>query len=399
MHILIAEDDTVSRSMLVMLLRGRGYTIEEAADGGEAWGMLQAVDAPRLVILDWMMPVMDGLDVCRRLRERRGDDYTYVIMQTAKATAADMKAGYAAGVDDYLVKPIDLQNLLQRLRVGERILAYETRQREARRELAAFAVDMQTLAEERAKQLVNADRLVTLGTLSAGIAHEINNPATFIAGNAEMIEKAWELLQPRINNADDNPQVAFMCEEMPAMLRGIREGVERITRIVGSLKQYARQDVRRATPFAWRSVIDNAQLLCASFLKGRVTMELDIPEGMPMLMGDERQIEQVVVNLLSNAADALQGRRDARVVVAIKVDGEYARITVQDNGPGISKPVADRVFDPFFTTKPEGRGTGLGLSISKTIVEAHGGILCLVNAPEGGAVFTFTLPLAGHGGC
>ncbi|HAS83923.1 MAG TPA: diguanylate cyclase response regulator, partial [Verrucomicrobia bacterium] len=74
MHILIAEDDTVSRSMLVMLLRGRGYTIEEAADGGEAWGMLQAVDAPRLVILDWMMPVMDGLDVCRRLRERRGDD-------------------------------------------------------------------------------------------------------------------------------------------------------------------------------------------------------------------------------------------------------------------------------------------------------------------------------------
>ncbi len=398
MHILIAEDDDVSRSMLVMLLRGRGYSIDVAADGGAAWEMLQAVEAPKLVILDWMMPVMDGLDVCRRLRERSGDDYTYVIMQTAKATAADMKAGYAAGVDDYLVKPIDLQDLLQRLRVGERILAYEARQREARREIAAFAVDMQHLAEERAKQLVHADRLVTLGTLSAGIAHEINNPSTFVAGNAEMIEKAWTLLEPRIDNADANPQVAFMCEEMPAMLRGIREGIERITRIVGSLKQFARQDVRRSKPFSWCAMMDNALTLCASFLKGRIKLELDIPEGMPMLIGDDRQIEQVVVNLLSNAADALQGRSDARIRVAIKVDGGLARITVADNGPGVSKAVAERIFDPFFTTKPEGRGTGLGLSICRTIIEAHGGVLCLATAPEGGAVFTFTLPLAVTGG-
>jgi DNA-binding response OmpR family regulator len=122
MKVLIAEDDAVSRRLLEAMLEKDGYEVETAADGIDAWDKLQKPNAARLLVLDWMMPGMDGAEICRRLRETHRDQYVYVIMLTAKSLKQDLLEGMAAGVDDYLVKPCDLQELRARLRVGARLV-------------------------------------------------------------------------------------------------------------------------------------------------------------------------------------------------------------------------------------------------------------------------------------
>lgn len=394
MRIMVAEDDPTSRELLAEILRADGHEVVEAADGKEALEELQRPGAPRIAILDWVMPKMDGLEVCRRIRSRAGWGYTYVLVTTARGERFDVEKGFDAGADDYLVKPLDMSDLRQRLRVAQRILAYEEQQEEGRRQMERLASEMQELAEERARQLVHADRLATLGTLSAGVAHEINNPATFIAGNAQTIERAWALVAPKIADDGSDGRVGMVVEEFPKMVKGIREGVARIARIVEGLKSYSRQGAVEMRPFSLEEAVDACLALCRNALKQGVGVERKMPAGLPRAMGDIRQIEQVIMNLLTNAADALAGQPDARLSIEAALEGRFIRFAVTDNGPGMTPEAIARVFDPFYTTKGEGKGTGLGLPISKGIVEAHGGRMDAWNVAGGGAQFSFTLPMA-----
>ena len=394
MRILIAEDDPTSRALLSEVLGKFGHDVVETENGFQAWDAMQQADSPRVAILDWMMPGMDGLEVCRRIRRRGGDSYAYIIVLTAKGMRGDIEAGFEAGADDYLIKPLIIDDLKQRLRVAQRILTSEDRQAEARRQLAILAAEMQQLAEERARQLVHADRLATLGTLSAGIAHEINNPATFIAGNAQTIERAWSVVAPHIVNSGNDEQISMIVQEFPHMVKGIREGVSRISKIVDGLKTYSRQGAMNKQRFSVADAVDACLTLCHNLLKNRVKVVRRIPEDLPPAYGDIRQIEQVLTNLLTNAADALSGRADPCLCIEAGMSGKKIRLAVTDNGPGMKPESIARVFDPFFTTKEEGKGTGLGLPISKGIIEAHGGTMDAWNISEGGAQFSFTLPIA-----
>lgn len=387
MKILIAEDDMTSRSILTALLKRGGHEVLQTTNGAEAWASLQEPEAPKVAILDWMMPGMDGLEVCRRIRRLAGR-YTYVVMQTAKGSEEDIEAGFLAGADDYLIKPIDREQLLQRLRVAERILAYEAR-------LSRYADEMQVLAEERARQLLHADRMATLGTLSAGVAHEINNPASFISGNAQTMERVWTIVKDRLDKAgvstENDPQLSLAVEEFPRMVSGIRNGVERISRIVTSLKGYARMDGGAKQRFEIRDAISAALELCHGSLKYNIEVTVTQPETAPTVWGNKGQIEQVLINLITNAADAVGPNKKGMLSITVTVKGDMMTVSVRDNGPGLNPETIDKVFDPFFTTKKEGKGTGLGLSISKGIIEEHGGELTAANGQNGGAVFAFCL--------
>ena len=233
-------------------------------------------------------------------------------------------------------------------------------------------------------QLSVSERLVALGTLAAGIGHEINNPLAFVLGNLEYLR---EELQAQQSAGADLADVLSVLEE-------VFVGAQRVRDIVKDLKAFSRSDGTTAGPVSVEKVIDSTLGMIANQVHHKASLVKDYG-GVPDIAGNEGKLGQVFLNLILNAAQAMSETQaehnEIRLVTRADADG--VRIEVRDNGPGIPPEVVGRVFDPFFTTKRVGEGTGLGLSIARRIVEDAGGHLSVVSAVGQGCVFTVTLPL------
>lgn len=384
-RILVADDDPSTRFTLEYLLRTWGYETILVENGDKAWEILSAESPPSFVILDWIMPGLDGLEICRRLRDSK--EFIYILMLTSRSGTDDIVVGLDAGANDYLVKPVVPAELRSRIAVGMRTIEYEFRLRQ-------YAEEMESLAEARAQQLIHAERLATLGTLAASIAHEINNPLLYVSGNIQNLELFWKHIEPKLRSLlaveKDDRHLAFALEEMPIMLGDIRHGLDRITAIVQGLRRFSRKDEDATRPSELRLLIQNALTICGPKLK-HVKVEMQIPEALPLLHVRPQQIEQVLVNLIMNAADAM-GEKGGVLRLLAEATSESIRIAVEDTGPGIDPKVLPHLFLPFTTTKPVGEGTGLGLSISRGIIEEHGGSIRGENTASG-ARFVITLPV------
>lgn len=396
MKILVVDDDDLGRKIITRAFKKRGYTVLQAATGLQAVEVVEALDIG-IVIADWMMPEMDGIDMVRRLRARNDAGYVYVIMLTARSEHEDMLAGFQAGVDEYMQKPPNLDELEARVKVGVRIVTLERRLMEERRKSNRFAEKMESLAAERALQLVHADRMASLGTLSAGIAHEINNPVSFISGNVQVLERFLQPVETMIGCCSeehpDYESLQFVREELSGVIAGIKIGAERISRIVNGLKSFSRREQPASDLFEPAAAMDEALMLCANALKYGIEVHEEVAADLPRIKGDRQQISQVFVNLISNAADALENRENGKIWVRVWHNARGVFIRVEDNGPGLSPDVMGRIFNPFFTTKPVGKGTGLGLSVSHGIIASHGGDISAENRPGGGASFLIRLPV------
>ena len=267
----------------------------------------------------------------------------------------------------------------------------------ANQELKKFASEMESLARERAEQLIHAERLSALGILTAGIAHEINNPTSFISGNAQTLQMFWPVLEKLIKTCtEDNPdfnRLMFICEEVPKSLEEIISGTQRIRTIVNGLKSFARQDAPEKIQCDIHEIIEDALILCHNLLKYNVRIQKEFSENIPKLISDPQKLEQVFVNLFSNAADAMANTKEGLLIIRTENHKTHISIHILDNGTGLSEEAQKKIFTPFFTTKPVGKGTGLGMSISHGIIESHGGSITAHNREEGGAVFTISLPI------
>ncbi|MGB0680381.1 MAG: sensor histidine kinase [Polyangiales bacterium] len=407
----MADDEATTRLLLQRIIRNWGYEVVVAADGAAAWDLLRAPDGPSVAVLDWMMPSRDGIDLCQQLRTDDVGRYVYTILVTHRYEATDLKDAFERGADDLLRKPVDPDELRSRLAVATRVANYE-------RTLQRYANKMESLAEARAQQLVHADRMATLGTLSAGVAHEINNPTTFIAGNTQTLQRFWNDIQVALVrphgewDEDLHEKIDFIIQEMPQALREIHEGTKRITKIVRELKSYAHRGRRSQELCSVLTCAKNAINLCRHVIqKSSTIVNMDIPEDLPRVHADVQQIEQVIVNLLVNAMDAMRAGSIAsghgpsinisacilaaetnHAATSTAISPARVQLCVQDNGPGITPDMIDRIWDPFFTTKPAGQGTGLGLAICKKIALDHGGDLHAHNGDHGGACFHLLLP-------
>ncbi len=402
MKILIAEDDSASNLFLKETLQKAGYEVLEALDGNRAWHIIQT-DKPKLALLDWMMPGIEGVELCKRIRKMQTENYTYVILLTSKSEKDDIIAGLNAGADDYIIKPFDRKVLCSRITVGARIIEYESLLAEKNRRLQRYSLEMETLAQERSEQLTHAERMATVGLLSAGIAHEINNPASFIAGNIQILDRFCRDMEPilrdKITSGGDNSQkLEFILKELPKTVDGIRNGVMRISRIVVGLKSFCRRNEKSIGACDINACIEQAIELCNNALKYQVTMEKDLMKTLPRIKADSQQMEQVMVNLFVNAADSIKegpGSEKARGILGIKtaVLDNSVVITVSDTGTGIPEDNLEDIWKPFFTTKQPDKGTGLGLFTVRGIIENHGGQIKVSNRPNGGAEFVITLPI------
>ncbi|GAB4063993.1 PAS domain-containing protein [Ancylobacter sonchi] len=265
-------------------------------------------------------------------------------------------------------------------------------------------------AHERLKQtqqqLVHAEKMASLGRLVAGVAHELNNPISFVYGNAHTLKRYSGRLTSyldAVHGGVSGPALAKLQTElkidttlanMEGTLDGMLEGAERVRDIVADLRRFSsdRREAREA--FELAPLVRSALEWVARGQMPAIETRFDIAENLTVV-GNSGHIHQVLMNLVQNALDAMEGRPVRRLEITGRSgEGETVTLAIRDTGPGIAPDIASRIFDPFFTTKPVGKGTGLGLSISYRIVQEHGGKLDATNHPDGGAVMTLTLPAA-----
>ncbi|GBQ91368.1 signal transduction histidine kinase [Gluconacetobacter johannae DSM 13595] len=261
-------------------------------------------------------------------------------------------------------------------------------------------------------QLVQAEKMASLGRLVAGVAHELNNPISFVYGNAHTLRRFTRRLEAYLAAIHAHPRAAdfarqrqdlridMVLSELDGALSGIVEGAERVRDIVADLRRFSADRRAPGTPFDLAGVARTALDWVLATCGRSVTVHADLDSTLEV-DGHAGQMQQVVMNLVQNAVDAMEGIEHPALDIAGARRGGRVCLTIRDNGPGIAPEIMDRIFDPFFTTKPVGKGTGLGLAICYRMVTEHGGLLAASRHPAGGTTMTLDLPAFmpddGHG--
>lgn len=261
--------------------------------------------------------------------------------------------------------------------------------------------------------LLHSEKMASLGTISAGIAHEINNPIAFITANVSRLkeyvvslaetvsairervpaEKLDRLLATRNLANLTVQQLDMVLQDYPSLVDETTDGIERIRKIIRDLKSFSHEKAEHFDPVDIHQCIETSLNLARHETRNKLAIKKNYAEHMPVVQGSESQISQVFVNLIVNAAQAIDGRGE--VCITTEVAGDFYRIEMRDNGPGIEPKVLENIFEPFYTTKPVGEGTGLGLAISQDIIKRHGGRITAQSKPGEGTAFIIELPLAG----
>lgn len=254
-------------------------------------------------------------------------------------------------------------------------------------------------------QLLHAEKLASLGRLVAGVAHELNNPISFVLGNVHALERYAGRIERYLAAVHEQPQtpalaalrrelrVDHVLDDLPSLMEGTKEGAQRTADIVAGLRRFSAVDREALARVDLHEVIERAIHWVQKGTAPRFAIAFD-GEAPAHVMGHAGQLLQVLMNLIQNAADATAGLDEPRMVIRLRRAGEQVVVELHDNGPGIAPEHEAQIFEPFFTTKHVGKGTGLGLSISYGIAQHHGGTLAGASHPEGGALFRLTLPAA-----
>ena len=376
--VMVADDEPDMRRFLVSQL-GEDYEVIEAVDGRDAAEKARAV-LPDVILLDLMMPHMDGLQVCRELRAHAPTSGIPIILLTARADEEAKFDALQKGANDFLAKPFSsaelqarVKNLIEHHRYQYRL----TRQNEA----LSNAIEQ---IKETELQLVQSEKLSALGRLSAGIIHEINNPLNYsLTGLFALRNKGKEL--------SDGQRAEF-----EAIVGDVEEGLKRVRNIVSDLRTFTHPGGGEGELVEVPRAVDAALRFLTGEWHNQVAIHQNLPPGLSLWANHNRLI-QVFVNLLQNAIDALRekqftGGEQPQIWIDGRQENDRTLIVVRDNGPGIDAKNADKIFDPFFTTKEVGKGMGLGLSICYRIVQGYGGRISVRSAPGKFCEFTLYLP-------
>ncbi len=259
---------------------------------------------------------------------------------------------------------------------------------------------------ENIAQLVQSAKLASIGTMVAGVAHEINNPNSFITLNIPIISECWEELKKfiderssiKINNSKVKIEmVTKYIKNIDKSLEHITAGSDRIQNIVNTLKEFSQyNESPNKNYFSIKECIEKAYTIVGAMIRRKVfNVDINIADNIPKISGNQIKIEQVIINLLQNSADAAYNKNNGYINLSCGViDNKIIRIIIKDNGSGIKKTNMSKIFEPFFTTKHEFAGTGLGLAISYKIIKEHNGSISVISEENEGTVFIIDLPIA-----
>ena len=382
--ILIADDEVVIVELATLLLKKRGFVVLNAYDGQDCLDQV-AQHKPALVLLDYMMPVMNGLDALKQIHNQYPD--TYVVMFTGKGSEAVAVEVMKAGAVDYLQKPFVNQSLQERIDaiLLRRQVEIENRQLLKERELLQYEINQWNTELERRvrqksyeleqahKEIIQSAKLATLGHISAGMAHEVRNPLNSINLFTEILLTTEDL-----------------STENRTYLKKIKQEVERIDQILVKMLASSRSDAHESERVSLTAVIQSVlESLMPRIESQQIELRLDLDGQAPPLQADLLEMEQIFTNLIGNALYEMPD--GGQLEISLHADAEKLFVKISDSGAGIPQENLQRVFDPFFTTKE--KGTGFGLSVVLRIINSCGGTITVESPPGKGACFYLEFPL------
>lgn len=424
--VLIVDDNLANLGVLSDTLDQTGLEVWVAQSGKVALERVKYA-LPNLILLDVMMPGIDGFETCRQLKANPETKDIPVIFMTALSDTANKVEGFQLGAVDYITKPFQQEEVLARIKLHLKLsdLAEKLEEKNTLLEQKVIEVSQAyTELQQMQLQLIQGEKMSSLGQMAAGIAHEINNPVNFIYGNLshakDYIDDVMGLLNlyqteypnptPRIQAEQAVIDLDFIQDDLLKLFNSMTIGAQRIHEIVKSMRIFSRVDGTDAKAVDIHDAIDSTLTILHYRLKPRpehAAIEIIRKYGqLPSIECYVGQLNQVFMNILSNAIDALEESNQQRTpeervrqrsiiqITTEVINDSWISIHIADNGPGIKENVKTRLFDPFFTTKPVGKGTGLGLSISyEIVVEKHGGKLYCQSTPGNGTEFVIEIPI------
>ncbi|MBD2499596.1 hybrid sensor histidine kinase/response regulator [Anabaena azotica] len=423
-HILLVDDNPNNLKVLSEAIQGYGWKALMATDGESAIEQTEYAN-PDLILLDVMMPGIDGFETCRRLKVNPITENIPVIFMTALAEAKDKVRGLEMGAVDYITKPFQQEEVIARLKLHLKISHLtRTLEESVQKRTAELTQSLQQLKQTQL-QLIQSEKMSILGQLVAGIGHEINNPIGFIAGSLSHIEEYTkglleliDLQQQKLPESDPEIEdliaeidLEYIHEDLPKLIKSMNQGINRLKDISLSLRTFARADIASQVEFQIHEGIDSTLMLLKHRLKGEGNSpEIKVVKeygNLPPISCYPGQLNQVFMNIVANAIDAFDEPKyenyqeiiapnQPTIHITTSVDSQRENVTIciQDNGCGMPLEVQARIFEQSFTTKPVGKGTGLGLAISyEIIVNKHSGQISCSSTPGVGTQFMISLPI------
>jgi len=378
---LIADDEPDMLRFLKSQL-AQQFEVLEAVDGQQAIEKATQF-LPDIILLDMMMPEKDGMQACRELRERTSTQSIPIIMLTARADEETKLTALGAGASDFLPKPFSTTEL--HVRIKNLVESHQYQSKLSKQNMALESTIEQL--KETESQLVQTEKLASLGRMSAGIIHEINNPLNFATTGLYTLRNKGKYLAPE--------QQAEYAE----VLKDVEEGIKRVKTIVSDLRMFTHPETESRDQVEVAEVVGSALRFLANEWKDRVVIEQKLDPRQTVWANKNKMIH-VFTNLLQNSLDALRsknfsdGEKPTITIEGTVADGR-STVRVRDNGPGIDQRHLDKIYDPFFTTKDVGEGMGLGLSICYRIVQECDGRISVKTETGKYCEFTLEFPAKG----
>jgi len=394
--VLIVEDSYATAKIISKILAGEGYRTFLAGNGREALDVVEAED-PELVIADWMMPEMTGVELCRRIKDDPRRESIYVIILTSLAGRIEETLGETVRADDYMVKPFNKSEIVARVGSGMRVARLQRRLRTSLSEL-----------EHKQQELLVAEKMAAIGVLIAGIAHEINNPLAIVSNAHQLLERDFgkvlellsyieklelpETIRSEVARHKHVCNFSFLQEDVADSLKYGFKGIDRISAIIKRLQIFQNSDFLEFEVRPVDAALEAALATLPPELLERSTLDKACNARQQVRCNLE-QLTVVLVNLLTNACEAVK-RTGGKIGLFTRDEPGTVVIEVTDNGYGMPEQVRQRVFDPFYTTKKVGSGLGLGLTTAYYLLKIHGAAVSIVSAPGRGTTVTMRFPAA-----
>ena len=416
-HILVVDDEPVNRQVLLNLLTIKHYEVSECADGIQALEFLQRSYTENktinLVILDVMMPGMSGYEVCQRIRESKSNLELPVLFLTAKTQSDDLARGYEVGGNDYLTKPIEKKELFARVETQLQLLSTHRHLQD----------NVNTLKHTQS-QLIQAEKMSSLGTLIGGLAHAMNNPINMSQVGTHNIEKTLTKFRKTLIELSEESADTAITEYFDAQfnrlfsqLSALKEGNSRVAQLAQSFSLFSQAEKETFRQTNIGASIDACITLVEAKYQGKIRFNYTVKQN-PTIYAQTAQLNQVFINVLINACQAVQDKQNTAtnsedinniedlqvhdrcvetsenpINLTLDANGKHLSIIIKDTGSGMSDDTLKQVFDPFFTTRGLGEGNGLGLATAYSIIDHHQGLIEISSQLNHGTTVTILLPL------